>query len=84
MQNLLFQEVQKWKTDSYTTRSELKALETANNGLKAQLQAANDRIEHLNKTINDQTIKIRECKSYLFQLIRKMKSFYSDFTSSPS
>lgn len=55
-------EIQKWKTDAYTVRSEAKALETTNTALKAQLQAANDRIDHLTKTVNDQTSKIRDRK----------------------
>ncbi|KAK6009063.1 M protein repeat protein [Ostertagia ostertagi] len=60
--------LQKWKTDAYQVRSEAKALETTNTGLKAQLQAANDRIEHLNKTVNDSTNKIRDLTSQVRRL----------------
>lgn len=60
--SIAIKEVQKWKTDAYTVRSEAKALETANAGLKAQLQAATDRADHLNKQVTDQTSKIRDRK----------------------
>lgn len=60
--SITIKEVQKWKTDAYTVRSEAKALETANAGLKAQLQAATDRADHLNKQVTDQTSKIRDRK----------------------
>lgn len=56
------QEIQKWKTDAYSARSELKSLETALAGLKTQLAAATDRNDQLNKTINDHVSKIRERK----------------------
>uniref|UniRef100_A0A183BLK1 Myosin_tail_1 domain-containing protein n=1 Tax=Globodera pallida TaxID=36090 RepID=A0A183BLK1_GLOPA len=53
-------EIQKWKTDAYSMRSELKALETTITNLKNQLNSANDRNDVLNKTINDHVSKIRE------------------------
>ncbi|CCD73132.2 Rootletin-like coiled-coil domain-containing protein [Caenorhabditis elegans] len=61
-------EIQKWKTDAYTVRSEAKALETTNTALKAQLQAANDRIDHLTKTVNDHTSKVRDLTSQVRHL----------------
>uniref|UniRef100_A0A8R1I3G8 Lin-5 (Five) Interacting protein n=2 Tax=Caenorhabditis japonica TaxID=281687 RepID=A0A8R1I3G8_CAEJA len=67
-------EIQKWKTDSYTVRSEAKALETTNTALKAQLQAANDRVDHLTKTVNDQTSKVRDLTSQ----IRRLEDELSD------
>lgn len=62
-----FQEIQKWKTEVYSVRSELKAVETANNALKTQLTAANERAESLNKTVNDQNGKIRDCKYFILK-----------------
>lgn len=59
------QELQKWKSDAYAARSELKSLETALNGLKSQMQVSSDRIDQLNKTINDHVSKIRDCKHSL-------------------
>lgn len=46
----------------YSMRSEYKAIETSNNALKTQLNAANERAESLNKIVNDQNGKIRDCK----------------------
>uniref|UniRef100_A0A1I7SZH8 Lin-5 n=1 Tax=Caenorhabditis tropicalis TaxID=1561998 RepID=A0A1I7SZH8_9PELO len=67
-------EIQKWKTDAYTVRSEAKALETTNTALKAQLQAANDRIDHLTKTVNDHTSKVRDLTSQ----VRRLEDELSD------
>ncbi|UMM41579.1 hypothetical protein L5515_017779 [Caenorhabditis briggsae] len=67
-------EIQKWKTDAYTVRSEAKALETTNTALKAQLQAAQDRIDHLTKTVNDHTAKVRDLTSQ----IRRLEDELSD------
>ncbi|VDM48106.1 unnamed protein product [Toxocara canis] len=55
-------EIQKWKTDCYTAQTDLKTAEASNEALKTQLNTANDRISSLNKTINEQSAKIRECK----------------------
>lgn len=84
--HIVLQEVQKWKTDAYQVRSEAKALETTNTGLKAQLQVANDRIEHLNKSVNDSSIKIRDRKCTPTNPRTKppSKEQFSDLTSSPS
>lgn len=57
------QEIQKWKIDAYAARSELKSLETALAGLKSQMQVSGERIDQLNKTINDHVSKIRDRKS---------------------
>lgn len=48
----------------YSARSELKAIETANNALKTQLTAANERAESLNTAANDQNSKIRDCECF--------------------
>lgn len=55
-------EIQTWKTDAYSARSELKALEAALAGLKSQLAAATEREATLNKTVNDHIGKIRDRK----------------------
>lgn len=53
-------EIQKWKSEAYAVRSELKSAETTIAGLKTQLQAANERNDTLNKTVNDYVTKIRD------------------------
>ncbi|VDM28467.1 unnamed protein product [Toxocara canis] len=54
-------EVQKWKTEAYTAQTELKNLQAANETLRSQLAAANERANSLNRTISEQAAKMREC-----------------------
>jgi chromosome segregation ATPase len=70
-------EVQKWKTDAYSARSELKSLETALAGLRSQLAASTDRNDSLNKTVNDHVSKIRDLTSQ----IRKLEEDLSEARS---
>ncbi|CAJ0954033.1 unnamed protein product, partial [Mesorhabditis belari] len=77
LRNEMDKEVQKWKTEAYTIRSEAKALETANAGLNAQLQAATDKADLLNKQNLDLTSKIRELNSQ----IRRLDEELSDVKS---
>ncbi|VDM37924.1 unnamed protein product [Toxocara canis] len=67
-------EIQKWKTEAQTAQTEVKNLELANETLKAQLAAANERANSLNKTINEQATKIRELNSH----IRRLEEELSD------
>uniref|UniRef100_A0A183V5X7 Spindle-and centromere-associated protein n=1 Tax=Toxocara canis TaxID=6265 RepID=A0A183V5X7_TOXCA len=55
-------EIQRWKTEAHTAQTEIKNLEAANETLRSQLAAANDRANSLNKTINEQASKMRESK----------------------
>ncbi|VDM58664.1 unnamed protein product [Angiostrongylus costaricensis] len=84
LRNEMDKEVQKWKTDAYQVRSEAKALETTNTGLKAQLQAANDRTEHLNKTINDSTAKIRDLTTQVRRLEEELTDTKSNLIQKES
>ncbi|XGW33198.1 hypothetical protein V3C99_017570 [Haemonchus contortus] len=84
LRNEMDKALQKWKTDAYQVRSEAKALETTNTGLKAQLQAANDRIEHLNKTVNDSTNKIRDLTSQVRRLEEELTDTKSILTAKES
>ncbi|CAD5215840.1 unnamed protein product [Bursaphelenchus okinawaensis] len=70
-------EVQTWKTDAYSARSEVKSLETTLAGLKTQLAAATERSEILNKTVNDHVSKIRDLTSQ----IRKLEEELTDAKS---
>ncbi|KHN72821.1 Spindle- and centromere-associated protein [Toxocara canis] len=67
-------EIQKWKTEAQTAQTEVKNLELANETLKAQLAAANERANSLNKTISEQATKIRELNSH----IRRLEEELSD------
>ncbi|VDM43445.1 unnamed protein product [Toxocara canis] len=73
-------EIQKWKTDAYSVRSELKAIEASNSAMKTQLVSANDRCEALNKTVNDHNAKIRDLNT----LIRHLEEELSDAKSALS
>ncbi|VDM41696.1 unnamed protein product [Toxocara canis] len=61
-------EIQKWKTEASTAQAELKTAETTVDTLRAQLATANERIVTLNKTINEQAVKIRELSSHTRRL----------------
>ena len=70
-------EIQKWKNDAYSARSELKSLEATIAGLKTQLAAATERNDTLNKTVNDHVAKIRDLNSQ----IRKLEEDLTDARS---
>lgn len=59
----ILQEIQRWKTEAHTSQNELKTAETTIEALRTQLATANERVTALNKTINEQAAKIRECES---------------------
>uniref|UniRef100_F1KQ24 227 kDa spindle-and centromere-associated protein n=1 Tax=Ascaris suum TaxID=6253 RepID=F1KQ24_ASCSU len=66
-------EIQKWKTDCYTAQTDLKTAEASVESLKAQLNAANDRASLLNKTVNEQLVKIRELNSQVRRLEEELE-----------
>lgn len=66
------QELQKWKSDAYAARSELRSLETALSALKSQMQTSSERIDQLNKTINDHVSKIRDLTGQLSKLEQEL------------
>ncbi|MFH4974626.1 hypothetical protein AB6A40_001335 [Gnathostoma spinigerum] len=70
-------EIQKWKNDSYAARSELKTLEGSNTSLKSQLNAATERCDILNKTVNDLNNKLREQSA----TIRRLEEELADLKS---
>lgn len=57
-------EIQKWKNEAFSARSDLKTMETNLANLKNQLNSANERNETLNKTVTDHISKIRDCKNF--------------------
>uniref|UniRef100_F1KQ60 227 kDa spindle-and centromere-associated protein n=2 Tax=Ascaris suum TaxID=6253 RepID=F1KQ60_ASCSU len=61
-------EIQRWKTEAYAAQTEVKNLEGANEALRSQLAAANDRANSLNKTINEQASRMRELSSHIRRL----------------
>uniref|UniRef100_F1KPS9 227 kDa spindle-and centromere-associated protein n=1 Tax=Ascaris suum TaxID=6253 RepID=F1KPS9_ASCSU len=61
-------EIQKWKTEAFTAQTELKNLEAVNETLRAQLAAANERANSLNRTINEQAAKIKDLNSHIRHL----------------
>uniref|UniRef100_A0A915BWD1 Spindle-and centromere-associated protein n=4 Tax=Parascaris univalens TaxID=6257 RepID=A0A915BWD1_PARUN len=70
-------EIQSWKTEAHTSQNELKTAETKIEALKTQLATANERVTTLNKTINEQAVKIRELNSQ----IRRLEEELSDAKS---
>lgn len=76
-----FQEAQKWKTEIYVAQTEVKNLEATNETLKAQLNTANERVNSLNRTTNEQAAKIRERKfsaAHYFAEFLKMIGYRSE------
>uniref|UniRef100_A0A915E022 Rootletin-like coiled-coil domain-containing protein n=1 Tax=Ditylenchus dipsaci TaxID=166011 RepID=A0A915E022_9BILA len=74
-------EVQKWKSEAYGVRSELKSLESTLTGLKAQLSALTERNDTLNKTVNDYVSKIRDLNTQVRKLEEDLLEARSSITA---
>ncbi|VDK64285.1 unnamed protein product, partial [Anisakis simplex] len=70
-------EIQKWKTELYTVQMELKNFEAANETQKSQLAIASERGAALNKTVTEQSGRIRELNAQ----VRRLEESLSDVNS---